>query len=91
VLGEPADRASLPGRIASFNQNRDPFSVALNPPLEPDQFNLQLPQLLLIQQPLTHFLDINGFVLEQLNEALSRIDPSEIILGQGAARFADTS
>jgi hypothetical protein len=50
-----------------------------------------LPQLLLVQQRLTHLLDIDGFILEQLNQTFSRIDPSEIILGQGATRFANTS
>jgi hypothetical protein len=91
MLGESAYRAALPGRIAPFDQNCNPFSVALDPSLKPDQFNLQLPQLFFIQQRLTHLFDIDGLVLKQLNEALSRVDSSEIILGQAKTRSADRS
>ena len=91
MLGKSADRATLPGRIPSLDKNGDTLAIRLHPTLKPDQFNLQLPQLLLIQQCLAHLVEIDILILDQLEEALSRVDASEIFLRQGAPRLTDQS
>jgi len=89
MLSEPADRPAFSRRIPSFHDDGNTTAAALDPALEPDQFDLEAFQFLLVQQSLPHFFQIDVPLLKQLNEPLAGIDALEVVVREMAAGFAD--
>ena len=89
MLGKPADRSALPGRIPAFDKNRNTLPIGLYPALKTDQLDLQLLQFLFIQQRLAHVIQIDILALDQLQQPAPRIHAPQIVFGQGSAHFTD--
>jgi hypothetical protein len=65
------------------------LAVALDPPLQSNEFTSKRLQLLFVQKGFANFLKIDGFAFEQLDKPFPRVDPSEIVFCQHAPKLAD--